>query len=210
MRVRTPPRALSFGRRNMRFLGLPEKSVRGFDVTCSTPKWASVLFAIGDDHTHGEVLAAHNVAVTAVAGWIESHAYTLGSAWHRENDGARNERDRQAHADITKADRQIDQLRERLAVAKDSARRASATRQATHRYCRPTRPRPPSTHPGRRPRTTSNRRERHRRTTNPRPVRPHHDARALPALPPVFRFGLHRVWRCSRRVQPRQTRACSG
>jgi conjugative relaxase-like TrwC/TraI family protein len=53
-----------------------EKSVRGFDVTCSAPKSVSVLFAIGDDHTRSEVLAAHDAAVTAVAGWIESHAHT--------------------------------------------------------------------------------------------------------------------------------------
>jgi conjugative relaxase-like TrwC/TraI family protein len=53
-----------------------EKSVRGFDVTFSAPKSVSVLFAIGDDHTRGEALAAHDAAVTAVAGWIESRAHT--------------------------------------------------------------------------------------------------------------------------------------
>lgn len=53
-----------------------DKSVRGFDVTCSAPKSVSVLFAIGDLHTRREVLAAHDAAVTALAGWIERHAHT--------------------------------------------------------------------------------------------------------------------------------------
>ena len=61
-----------------RLLGLAytEKSVRGFDVTASSPKSVSVLWAVGDDHVRAEVLAAHDAAVAAVAGWIEAHAHT--------------------------------------------------------------------------------------------------------------------------------------
>jgi conjugative relaxase-like TrwC/TraI family protein len=53
-----------------------EKSVRGFDVTASSPKSVSVLWAVGDDHVRAEVLAAHDAAVAALAGWIEAHAHT--------------------------------------------------------------------------------------------------------------------------------------
>ncbi len=56
--------------------GYSEKSVRGFDVTASSPKSVSVLWAVGDDHVRAEVLAAHDAAVAAVAGWIEAHAHT--------------------------------------------------------------------------------------------------------------------------------------
>ncbi len=61
-----------------RLLGLAftEKSVRGFDVTASSPKSVSVLWAVGDDHVRAEVLAAHDAAVAALAGWIEAHAHT--------------------------------------------------------------------------------------------------------------------------------------
>ena len=50
--------------------------MRGFDVTCSAPKSVSVLFALGDSDTRREVLAAHDAAVAALAGWIERHAHT--------------------------------------------------------------------------------------------------------------------------------------
>ena len=53
-----------------------DKSVRGFDVTASSPKSVSVLWAVGDDHVRAEVLAAHDAAVAALAGWIEAHAHT--------------------------------------------------------------------------------------------------------------------------------------
>jgi conjugative relaxase-like TrwC/TraI family protein len=56
--------------------GYSEKSVRGFDVTASSPKSVSVLWAVGDDWVRAEVLAAHDAAVAAVAGWIETHAHT--------------------------------------------------------------------------------------------------------------------------------------
>lgn len=51
------------------------RNVRGFDVTCSAPKSVSVLFAIGDDHTRREVLAAHDAAVEAMVDWVERNAH---------------------------------------------------------------------------------------------------------------------------------------
>ena len=65
-------------RRPERHLGrrYDDASVRGFDVTCSAPKSVSVLWALGDDHVRGEVLAAHDAAVAAMVGWIEAHAHT--------------------------------------------------------------------------------------------------------------------------------------
>jgi conjugative relaxase-like TrwC/TraI family protein len=56
--------------------GHTERTVRGFDVTCSAPKSVSVLFALGDDHVRDQTLAAHDAAVDAVIGWIEEHAHT--------------------------------------------------------------------------------------------------------------------------------------
>jgi conjugative relaxase-like TrwC/TraI family protein len=53
-----------------------DTSVRGFDVTCSAPKSVSVIFGLGDDDVRREVLAAHDAAVAALAGWIERHAHT--------------------------------------------------------------------------------------------------------------------------------------
>ncbi len=55
--------------------GHNERTVRGFDVTCSAPKSVSVLYAIGDDHVRSEVLEAHDAAVAAAFGWIETHAH---------------------------------------------------------------------------------------------------------------------------------------
>ncbi|MCB0922880.1 MAG: relaxase domain-containing protein, partial [Actinobacteria bacterium] len=65
-------------RRSDRHLGraCDETSVRGFDVTCSAPKSVSVMFGLGDAAVRGEVLAAHDAAVAALAGWIERHAHT--------------------------------------------------------------------------------------------------------------------------------------
>ncbi len=56
--------------------GYDDASVRGFDVTCSAPKSVSVLWALGDDLVRAHVVAAHDAAVAAVAGWIEAHAHT--------------------------------------------------------------------------------------------------------------------------------------
>ena len=53
-----------------------EKSVRGFDVTCSAPKSVSVLFGLGDEYVRNEVTGAHDAAVGALAEWIEAHAHT--------------------------------------------------------------------------------------------------------------------------------------
>ena len=51
-------------------------SVRGFDATASAPKSVSLLWAFGDEYVRGEVVAAHDAAVAAMAGWIEDHAHT--------------------------------------------------------------------------------------------------------------------------------------
>lgn len=68
-----------------------ERTVRGFDVTCSAPKSVSVLFAIGDDGVRQEVLDAHDAAVAAVFGWIEDHAHCRyrvdGEIWTVDADG---------------------------------------------------------------------------------------------------------------------------
>lgn len=52
-----------------------DRTVRGYDVTCSAPKSASVLFAFGDDTVRQEVLDAHDAAVAAVVDWIDRHAH---------------------------------------------------------------------------------------------------------------------------------------
>jgi conjugative relaxase-like TrwC/TraI family protein len=53
-----------------------ESSVRGFDATFSAPKSVSVLFGIGNEQVRGEVAGAHDRAVDAVLGWVESQAHT--------------------------------------------------------------------------------------------------------------------------------------
>ena len=53
-----------------------ERTVRGFDVTCSAPKSVSVLFAVGDADLRAQVLAAHDAAVDATVDWLETHAHT--------------------------------------------------------------------------------------------------------------------------------------
>jgi len=53
-----------------------EKSVRGFDITASAPKSVSTMFAIGDEHTRQDVLAAHDTAVETMLEWVETHAHT--------------------------------------------------------------------------------------------------------------------------------------
>ena len=53
-----------------------DESVRGYDATFSAPKSVSVLFALGDDQVRDQVLAAHDRAVEAVLGWVETHAHT--------------------------------------------------------------------------------------------------------------------------------------
>jgi conjugative relaxase-like TrwC/TraI family protein len=60
-----------------RLLGTPhtERTVRGFDVTCSAPKSVSVLFAVGEPAVRREVLAGHDEAVVAVVDWVERHAH---------------------------------------------------------------------------------------------------------------------------------------
>ncbi|MGH9164642.1 MAG: MobF family relaxase, partial [Acidimicrobiales bacterium] len=52
-----------------------ERTVRGYDVTCSAPKSASVLFAVADGAIRQQVLEAHDAAVAGVVDWIERHAH---------------------------------------------------------------------------------------------------------------------------------------
>jgi conjugative relaxase-like TrwC/TraI family protein len=70
MAGRDPATGTDLGRR------YGEGSVRGFDATFSAPKSVSLLWALGDERTQGEVLEAHDQAVDAVLSWIESHAHT--------------------------------------------------------------------------------------------------------------------------------------
>jgi len=53
-----------------------EESVRGYDATFSAPKSVSVLFGLGNPEVRCEVVEAHERAVEAVLGWIESSAHT--------------------------------------------------------------------------------------------------------------------------------------
>jgi len=53
-----------------------EGSVRGYDATFSAPKSVSVLFGLGEPDVRRQVTEAHESAVRAVLGWIETHAHT--------------------------------------------------------------------------------------------------------------------------------------
>ena len=53
-----------------------EGSVGGYDATFSAPKSVSVLFGLGDEEVRRQVVEAHESAVRAVLGWVESHAHT--------------------------------------------------------------------------------------------------------------------------------------
>jgi conjugative relaxase-like TrwC/TraI family protein len=53
-----------------------EGSVRGYDATFSAPKSVSVLFGLADPEVRRQVVEAHERAVEAVLGWIETHAHT--------------------------------------------------------------------------------------------------------------------------------------
>ncbi len=53
-----------------------EGSVRGYDATFSAPKSVSVLFALGEPEVRRQVVEAHDRAVEAVLGWVETHAHT--------------------------------------------------------------------------------------------------------------------------------------
>ena len=53
-----------------------EESVRGYDATFSAPKSVSVLFGVGEPEVRRQVVEAHDRAVEAVLGWIETHAHT--------------------------------------------------------------------------------------------------------------------------------------
>ena len=70
------------GRRLGRRFG--DASARGFDATFSAPKSVSVLWALSPDRwVRAEVLAAHDAAVDAALGWLETH----GAVTRRGRDG---------------------------------------------------------------------------------------------------------------------------
>jgi len=70
------------GRRLGRRFG--DASARGFDATFSAPKSVSVLWALTPDAwVRAEVLAAHDAAVDAALGWLETH----GAVTRRGRDG---------------------------------------------------------------------------------------------------------------------------
>src|SRR4051812_812551 len=51
-----------------------ESKVVGFDLTFSAPKSVSVLFAVGDEHTAGHLIGAHEAAVRAALDYVEDTA----------------------------------------------------------------------------------------------------------------------------------------
>jgi len=53
-----------------------EGSVRGYDATFSAPKSVSVMFALGNPDVRRQAVEAHERAVYAVLGWVETHAHT--------------------------------------------------------------------------------------------------------------------------------------
>ena len=53
-----------------------ESSVRGYDVTFNAPKSVSLLAEFGDGAARAAVLAAHDVAVDRVIGFVEAQAHT--------------------------------------------------------------------------------------------------------------------------------------
>jgi len=53
-----------------------EGSVRGYDATFSAPKSVSVLFGVGEPEVRRQVVEAHEAAVEAVLGWVETRAHT--------------------------------------------------------------------------------------------------------------------------------------
>jgi len=53
-----------------------EGSVRGYDATFSAPKSVSVLFGVGEPEVRRQVAEAHEAAVEAVLGWVETRAHT--------------------------------------------------------------------------------------------------------------------------------------
>jgi conjugative relaxase-like TrwC/TraI family protein len=70
MAGRDPATGRDLGRR------FGEGSVRGYDATFSAPKSVSVLFGLGGPEVRRQVVEAHENAVQAVLGWIETHAHT--------------------------------------------------------------------------------------------------------------------------------------
>ena len=52
----------------------PDPKVAALDLTFSAPKSVSVLFAVGGEEVAGELVAAHEAAVSAAVDWIEDTA----------------------------------------------------------------------------------------------------------------------------------------
>ena len=53
-----------------------ESSARGYDVTFNAPKSVSLLAEFGDDGVRTQVLAAHDLSVERVLGFVEAQAHT--------------------------------------------------------------------------------------------------------------------------------------
>ena len=53
-----------------------ESSARGYDITFNAPKSVSLLAEFADDQARAQVLAAHDVAVDRVLGFVEAQAHT--------------------------------------------------------------------------------------------------------------------------------------
>ena len=75
---RDPHTDVALGRR------FGDRSARAFDATFSAPKSVSALWGLSDDRfVQAEVLAAHDAAVDAALGWLETH----GAVTRRGTDG---------------------------------------------------------------------------------------------------------------------------
>ncbi|MGB5433636.1 MAG: MobF family relaxase [Acidimicrobiia bacterium] len=70
MAGRDPATGRDLGRR------MGDSSVRGYDATFSAPKSVSVLFGLADPEARRQVVEAHERAVQAVLGWVETRAHT--------------------------------------------------------------------------------------------------------------------------------------
>jgi conjugative relaxase-like TrwC/TraI family protein len=69
--------------------GRSERSTSAFDLTFSAPKSVSVLFALGDEHLAGQLIAAHEEAVDAAVAYVEDRACQV----RRGHNGTKAERE---------------------------------------------------------------------------------------------------------------------
>ncbi len=58
----------------VRLASHPARKIPGFDMTFRAPKSVSIAWALGDQHTAGQVQAAHDAGVKAAVGYLERHA----------------------------------------------------------------------------------------------------------------------------------------